>query len=235
MSATLGIAELLEPHHGVVAVVGSGGKSTLLERGGRALASRGAHVALATSTHILPPHGIALVTSVEELDGTIARGGIAVIGKLDDATGKLSAPTCGIEALTGHADHVLVEADGAKRLPLKAHAGWEPVVPRHTVLTILVVGASGFGRPIKEAVHRPEVFCELVEASPTDMATPKLVARAIAAEKLVGPHDLVLVNQVEHGGAMRSARLFASELMRAREVTVFAGSLHQDRLFPVDR
>lgn len=233
MSATLGIAELLEPHHGVVAVIGSGGKSTLLERAGRDLASRGARVALATSTHMLPPRGIALAAGIEELDAAIAREGIAAIGALDAATGKLSAPPCGIEALAGHADRVLVEADGSKRLPLKAHAAWEPVIPGHSTLTVLVVGASGFGKPIEKVAHRPEVFCELVGASPVHAATPDLVARAVAAEGLAGPHDLIIVNQVEDDDALRLARAFAAELARFRRGGVYAGSLRRDRLIPI--
>ena len=87
-----------------------------------------------------------------------------------------------------------MEADGARRLPLKAHAPWEPVVPACSGRTILVLGVSGLGRPVREKVHRPELFCELADCAPDDLATPELVARAANAEALA---DIALVNQAD--------------------------------------
>lgn len=230
MNSTARIADLLAPHRGVIAVIGTGGKSTLLTQAGRALARRGARVALATTTHMLPPEGIRLVSTAGELDHTLGREGVAAIGELDRASGKVGAPHCGVERLTDHADYVLIEADGSKRLPLKAHTAWEPVVPEGTVLTVLVVGASGFGERIGVAVHRPEVFCHLTGATPADPADGELVARAVVAERLVGAHDLVIVNQVDNEDAAQQARAFARALNERIAVPVFAGSLRADTL-----
>ena len=152
----LGHRDLLARHRGIIAVVGSGGKSTLLTSGGRALSAQGARVVLATSTHMLPPSNMSLLDGVERLDTALARDGIAAVGAFDATTGKVAEPPCGIDVLAAHADYVLVEADGSRCLPLKAHAAWEPVIPAHTSLTVLVVGASGFDLPIVEAVHRPK-------------------------------------------------------------------------------
>ena len=80
------------------------------------------------------------------------------------------------------ADYVLVEADGSRRLPLKAHAPHEPVIPKEAGCVLCVVGAHGFDRPIREAVHRPEQFCALTGARPDEPASPALAARALAAE-----------------------------------------------------
>ena len=49
---------------------------------------------------------------------------------------------------------------------------------------LCVVGARGFGRPIQEAVHRPEVFCALTGSKPGDTASPENVMQALAAEGL---------------------------------------------------
>ncbi len=99
-----------------------------------------------------------------------------------------------MDVLAALADHVLVEADGSRRLPLKAHAPWEPVIPACSARTVLVLGASGLGRPVREAVHRPERFCELAGCAPDDPATPELVARVANAEALA---DVALVNQAD--------------------------------------
>ncbi|MFR3878481.1 MAG: hypothetical protein ACLTYW_10430 [Collinsella sp.] len=48
---------------------------------------------------------------------------------MDPETGKLSAPAEPLNELAQRFDYVLAEADGSKRLPLKAHAAWEPVIP----------------------------------------------------------------------------------------------------------
>lgn len=198
-ASTCSLTDLLAPCRGITAVVGSGGKSTLLTQGARALAENGARVALATTTHMLPPAHLPLTRTVPELAEALKHTSVATIGELDRATGELSIPACGIEPLTAHADYVLVEADGSHRLPLKAHATYEPVIPSGAVRTILVVGASGFNRPIAQAVHRPAIFCELTGAVMGDIATPELVARAITAEGLVRTGaDAVVINQVDN-------------------------------------
>ena len=75
-----------------------------------------------------------------------------------------------------------------------ARATWEPVIPACSNRTIVVFGASGLGHPVREKVHRPELFCELAGCAPDDLATPELVARAANAEALA---DVALVNQAD--------------------------------------
>ena len=66
-----------------------------------------------------------------------------------------------------------MEADGSRQLPLKAHDAHEPVIPAVSRQVICVVGASGFGKPIRESVHRPEQFCALTGAAASDPVTPE--------------------------------------------------------------
>ena len=56
------------------------------------------------------------------------------------------------------------------------------MVPAGTANLIWVVGASGLGKPINEAVHRPELFCERCGCELTDIATPERVAQVLNAE-----------------------------------------------------
>ena len=101
---------------------------------------------------------------------------------MDPETGKLSAPAEPLGELAQRFNYVLAEADGSKRLPLKAHAAWEPVIPSGTANIVWIVGASGLGKPINEAVHRPELFCERCGCELTDIATPERVAQVLNAE-----------------------------------------------------
>lgn len=180
----MGLADELHIKRGITAVIGSGGKTTLLARLAAELPGT---VILTTTTHILPFEGIPTA------DGLPLPARVSCIGTSAE-NGKLAAPACGFDALAQAADYVLVEADGSRSLPLKAHAAWEPVIPVGTAQTILVVGASGFGNPVRDAVHRPEIFCQLACCMPDDLATPQLVARVICAEALA---DRLIVNQAD--------------------------------------
>ncbi len=189
----MGLAGLLGVERGVTSVVGSGGKTSLLAALARELPGT---VVLTTTTHILPFAGVPLVTSAhaDDVRAALAESRVVCVGSRSEKNGKLAAPRLDMGVLAELADHVLVEADGARRLPLKAHAPWEPVVPACSGRTILVLGASGLGHPVREKVHRPERFCELAGCTPDDLATPELVARVANVEALA---DIALVNQAD--------------------------------------
>lgn len=189
----MGLAELLGAGRGVTSVIGSGGKTSLLAALARELPGT---VVLTTTTHILPFAGVPLVTSADADDVRAALAGsrVVCVGSQAEKNGKLAAPELDMDVLAALADHVLVEADGSRRLPLKAHAPWEPVIPACSERTVLVLGASGLDHPVREVVHRPERFCELAGCAPDDPATPELVARVANAEALA---DVALVNQAD--------------------------------------
>ena len=113
-----------------------------------------------------------------------------------------------------------MEADGSAGRPMKAHAPHEPVIPPEARRRLLVVGASGFGRPIEAAAHRPERYAALAGAALADPVTPQTQAAVMLAENL---HDGVYVNQVETPAAWAAAE----ELARRLNCPVTAGSLHQ--------
>ena len=129
----------------------------------------------------------------------LARGSICQAGVLDPETGKLSAPAEPLSKLAQRFDYVLAEADGSKRLPLKAHAAWEPVIPDATANVVWVVGASGLGKPVAEVAHRPELFCERCGCEPTDAATPERVAMVLNAElRMLNLNNArIMLNQVD--------------------------------------
>lgn len=202
METTSGnLASALKIEPGITAIIGSGGKSTLLKTLGLELMRAGGRVLLCTTTHMFPVAGVPWDGSNRRLDAApwkpgaahapgctckvcagMSRGSICQAGVLDPETGKISAPAEPPNELAQRFDYVLAEADGSKRLPLKAHAAWEPVIPAATANVVWVVGASGLGRPVAEVVHRPELFCERCGCEPTDIATPERVAQVLNAE-----------------------------------------------------
>ncbi len=211
----MGLAELLDIRPGVTAVIGGGGKTTLLRTLGEELAAAGSRVLLCTTTKIVPFDGLPNLTSPAEeaLAGALRARGLVCAGTPVPGTGKLTAPGLPMERLAALADYVLAEADGAAGRPLKSHAPHEPVVPAEANRVIWMVGASGFGRPVREAVHRPEEFRFLTDLEMEDPVTPEAVAEALRAEASPAwPPVRVFVNQAEDAAAMAAARRLAELL-----------------------
>ena len=214
------IAPFLNVGRGITALIGAGGKTTLLYTLAEELRA-GGNVLIATSTHIRRPERYETVTEPDAaaIRAALSRCGVVCAGTPAE-DGKLTAPGLPFETLAGLADYVLVEADGAHRLPLKAHAPHEPVIPDDAGRVILVAGLSGLGRPICESCHRPERFAMLAGAAADDPVAPEHVARVIAAE---GFGDAVYLNQAESAAALAAANTIAQGVT----VPVTAGSLHR--------
>lgn len=215
--------EMLQVVPGITSVVGSGGKTALLDALAHELPGT---VILATSTHILPFAGMPLLTHPSERDvrDALKRSRCACVGTPTES-GRLTAPCLDFGTLARCATYVLVEADGSHRLPLKAHADWEPVCPPDTGRTVLVVGTSGLGRPLDEVVHRHELLCGRLTVPQDAIATPALVAQGIAWELEHGimRPDVLLLNQCD------TPRDHALASQLARELT----ALLKDRSMPV--
>jgi len=213
------IAPLLNIGRGVTALIGGGGKTTLLYTLAEELRKKGS-ILLCTSTHIRIPEQYPLVTAgADALRAALAEHG-AVCAGTPAENGKLTAPPLSFETLSGLADYVLVEADGARRLPLKAHAPHEPVIPPNAQRVVLVVGADGFGRPVSQVCHRPERWAELAGVSTDSPVTPEAEARVIRAE---GCGDRVYINKVESAADYAAA----AELAKRLALPVVMGSLHK--------
>ena len=218
------LSQLLDIRPGVTAVIGGGGKTTLLRTLGEELAERHT-VLLCTTTKIFPFPDLPCARTAAELDQLRRSHCLLCAGTDVPGTGKLTAPETPMAVLAERFDYVLVEADGAARLPLKAHAPHEPVIPNEANQTICVVGASGFEQPIAEAAHRPERYAALAGVRSTAEATPETEAAVLAAE---GLHTRIYVNQVETLWHLTDAKALAALL----DCPVLAGSLHRKEYFP---
>lgn len=209
------IAPLLNIGRGVTALIGGGGKTTLLYTLTEELRKKGT-VLLCTSTHIMRPTQYEVLerASEAEVSAALSAHGAVCVGE-PSAEGKLGPPSLSFDALARLADYVLVEADGSRRLPLKAHAPHEPVIPKEAGCVLCVVGARGFDRPIREAVHRPEQFCTLTGARLDEPASPALAARALAAEGFT--QTIVLTGAAEK---QRSAFSAAAQQYGLRVISI---------------
>ena len=188
------LAKALAVRRGVTAIIGAGGKTTLLLALARELA-RTARVIVTTTTHIYPPEGLPCLIQPGEAEvrQALAEQPCICVGK-PAKEGKITATDVPVRTLLELADYVLVEADGAHHRPAKAHADYEPVVPPEANQTILVFGLSALGRPIQACVHRPAILAARCGCSEEDLLTPELAAKFINEET---PHTRVLLNQAD--------------------------------------
>lgn len=244
------LSEALGIKKGVNAVIGSGGKSSLLKSLSLELSQKGS-VLLTTSTHILPfshcenicfsdenvsisDENISILNenalisdeNVSTLKEKILLPGedihseeealknskvllqrkvlslwnkskrpILCLGTLEK-NGKLSPFPLPFSAIEQMADFILVEADGSKRLPGKAHGKNEPEIPKESQRTILVFGASALHKPISDVIHRVEIFQNFFTPSlpPDTLLTKELLLQAFRKEKL---GDCLFVNQLD--------------------------------------
>ena len=217
--------ELLQVKPGVTALMGSGGKTSLMYHLAGEL-SKKHKVLLTTTTHIRVPDHIPLATTREELEALFAQRNVVCAGTLSEE-GKLTAPT--FEGWETAAEYVLVEADGSRNLPLKAHADHEPVIPEGCQNTICVVGASGFNQPMRMVCHRPELYRKLAECSEMTKITPEMAAKVLAAE---GGFDRVFVNQTDTLSKFLG-KATVKEFARALKMPTVAGSLRQGIFYKV--
>lgn len=222
----MGLSKLLDIRPGVTAVIGGGGKTTLLRTLGEELAAAGNRVLLCAATKIFPFEGLEnlLDPSEEELAAALNTRRPVCAGRTVPGTGKLTAPGMSMARLAELADYVLVEADGSAQRPFKAHAPHEPVIPKEANQTVCVVGASGFGRPIAEAAHRSVLYARLAGVPESAPATAETEAAVLLAEAL---HSRVFINQAETAEDRAHAAALAARL----PCPVLAGSLRGKEYF----
>lgn len=147
----------------LIALVGGGGKSTLLFWLGAELAGQGKHVVLTTTTKM----GRDQITGNVSVCPTIECAATPVGGPVMLVTGGDSHKITGphpkqLDALFagGSVDYLIVEADGAHGRPLKAPALHEPVVPDTSTMVVIAVGVDAVGMQLGDAAHRIEQAVE---------------------------------------------------------------------------
>ncbi len=177
---------------GIISIIGGGGKTTFLHTVSQEL--EGTKV-ITTSTHFFPFDDVftANYETKEELRQALCDHPRLALAT-DNGGTKQCAPVLSFDDIAEVADWVLVEADGSRNLPFKGHADHEPVIPENSNLVIQMIGGSGFGQKVKDATHRPQIFCEITNCSEEDIVTPELLAKVLVAEDLC---DVLIINQAE--------------------------------------
>lgn len=187
---------------GVTALIGGGGKTGLMLTLADELKKRGS-VIICTTTRIYPPPGMPVLTDgdADDIAAALKEHGAICVG--EHCGEKLGPAKLSVSRLAALADYVIAEADGAKGLPLKAHAEYEPVIPEGADV-IYVVGADGIGKPIGEAAHRPELYADKLGVDAAHIVSPE------DAASMVDYGSKALFNKAESPIDMENGRRFAA-------------------------
>ena len=212
----------------VVSLCGGGGKTTLMY----ALARETKTIlptALFTTTHIMTPSDADVVLSVpfsaEECRAAWREGKIASSGTFLSEEQKFGAPgEDAMRFLCREASAVIIEADGARRLPVKFPAAWEPVIRPETTHTVVVAGLSALGKNPAEIVHRHALAKDFVDFS-EDSLTEKPMAELLWTG--YGRYDpIFFINQADTPELMERGEQICALLRALGARRAVTGSLY---------
>ena len=162
----------------IIAVVGSGGKTTLIKKLAARYRSEGKTVLVTTTTHMFLEEDTLLTDDADTILQALKETGYAMAGLFDRNKIKpLSRET--FEAVCACADVVLVEADGSRRLPLKYPNATEPVIPEGTDEIIIVCGLNALGQKAKDVCHRLELVKECLGIEDNTVITPAHIQKLV--------------------------------------------------------
>ena len=205
----------------IIAVIGCGGKTTLISS--LAKEYRQKKVLVTPTTKIFPMSGedITLLTIAQKCLSHVPLKGIQCLGVLNETTGKLEAlQQEQLEKIIPQYDLVLLEADGSSGLPCKAWLDYEPVIPSYCTHTIGVVTLNALGKAAgTDSVHRLPEFLKLTCLSPDEAISMQALSAMVCAENGMFKRSIgkqcIFVNQAEDEYSSLAAANWLNEIQTA--------------------
>ena len=135
-----------------------------------------------------------------------------------------------VKTLSSFCDLLLIEADGSRKLPIKAPGPEEPVIPAITDTVIAVLGLSALGKPIQEVGFRPERIAGILHKSPEKSVLPEdyltLAASKEGLQKNVGKRKLyVILNQADVLKPRRAVTGSSNRVWGAEPEKLYTGTM----------
>jgi len=215
-----------------IALVGGGGKSTLLH----ALGSQvDGSVVLTCTTKMGADQHLGRRVLIDPTDDEVVEAAASepvMVWSSVDGSKAIGVDPARCDAWFRDVDHVVVEADGSRRRPFKAPAAYEPIVPSTATIVISVIGADALGRVIADQCHRPLRVAALVgrradvRLEPWMAATVILHERGAAKAVPTGAELAVAINKVDAGNVDMVEQLVGELLARSPTLRIVAISAH---------
>lgn len=205
----------------VISIVGAGGKTSTMFRLAEEAEARKKKAIVTTSTHIWRPddYPVVLADDWKEVGSACWERGILVVGRPANEHKLKGLPENQIGRLAEWADVVLVEADGAKCLPVKVPGIHEPVVVPETDVVIACAGLDSIGKPLHEICFRKELAAELLGVDEDHLLTPGELAVILLHEKgsrksVNGAAYRIILNKADDGRREEYGREVIKEIRR---------------------
>lgn len=204
----------------ILTFVGSGGKTTLIKQMAEQFRRQGKSVFVTTTTHMYIEDDTLLTDDADVIIEALQKNGFAMAGipggeKIKALSNKTYDTVC------AHADVVLVEADGSKKLPLKYPSANEPVIPENTDEIIVVCGLNAIGQKAKDVCHRLELVKSCLDIEDDTIITASHVKKLVTAGYLEplrsAYHNMKISLMPRHDGTLYQ-RVIASLLQHEQNV-----------------
>ena len=169
----------------VISAVGAGGKTSSIRCLAQEYVERGQRVIVLTTTHMTAEDRpwFLLEPSEEKMRELLAAYGQAWVGTPAPG-GKMQGVPCEfLEIIWKMGLPVLIEADGARRLPLKVPGEQEPVILPETTHVLSVYGLDAVGQRLEDVCFRPERAAELLDKNITERVTAEDIAFLAASDQ----------------------------------------------------
>ncbi len=182
------LRELFNDEHLCIALVGGGGKTSTMYGLARIFANENKRVLVTTTTRIFAPNNQQCdnFSARDRLNNiSIPAGKIYGYGADVNEKNKVTGYDIGVieeaEELGSKIFDILIyEADGAKRLPLKAPNETEPCIAQNSTHTIACVGLDSLGKPLNEDIaFRVELFTKITGCGRDDIIEPKHIQKIL--------------------------------------------------------
>lgn len=218
----------------VISFVGGGGKTTSIKTLAKELANQGSKVLITTTTMIfdsMKNQGNDFFLKDIPRDFKANEGTITILG---EATRDDKLVGCSVEKIDeiknrNLFDFILIEADGAKRKPIKAPEAHEPVICNSTSITIGLIGIDAIGLEINQAnVHRAERLEQILDVNQghiidyNDLVNLALHAKGIF--KSSKGKKILLVNKIRSNKDIEIGRQIRDKL-KGRDIKIVIGDI----------
>lgn len=193
----------------VIAIVGSGGKTTLLKTLAQTYRSQGKTVFVTTTTHMFIEEDTLLTDDAEHIIQTLQEKGYAMAGIAEKNKIKMLSEET-YRKVCSYADIVLVEADGSKHMPLKYPASHEPNIPDNADEIIVVAGLHGLHQPASSVCHRLELVKDCLHIEDHTIIQPEHIVKLLKEGYIIPltnryPHKKVTVHLHSDGSVEQTA------------------------------
>jgi probable selenium-dependent hydroxylase accessory protein YqeC len=153
-----------------IALVGGGGKTTIMHALGRQLKGR---VIVTTTTKMGSDQDEGFsILAASDVRVDMADVGTSIVWSRVDGNKAYGVSKEECDRWAEYFDYVVIEADGARQRPFKAPASYEPVIPSTVTQVVSVIGADALGRVIADQCHRPMRVAALAGCEPYHRLSP---------------------------------------------------------------